>query len=90
MLMECAVTCAGADGVHVGQGDISVAMARKLLGPNRILGVSCKTTAQAARAVADGADYIGAGAGASYRVKGTVLISGLRHRTCTDWTVWKR
>ena len=54
---------AGADGVHVGQDDIPAAAARRLLGPDRILGVSVKTVAQAMRAQKEGADYLGAGAG---------------------------
>ena len=54
---------AGADGAHIGQEDLPVAMARRLLGPSKILGVSCKTVQQAQRAEAEGADYIGSGAG---------------------------
>jgi thiamine-phosphate pyrophosphorylase len=52
---------AGADGVHVGQGDLPAREARKLLGPNRIVGVSTHNLEQARQAVADGADYIGVG-----------------------------
>jgi len=52
----------GADGVHVGQDDIPAKLARDLLGPNKILGVSVKTVQQAQQAAADGADYLGAGA----------------------------
>lgn len=52
----------GADGAHIGQTDLPVAAARRLLGPTRILGVSCKTVAQALAAEADGADYLGCGA----------------------------
>ena len=54
---------AGADGAHIGQEDLPVATARRLLGPGKILGVSCKTVQQARRAEAEGADYIGSGAG---------------------------
>jgi thiamine-phosphate diphosphorylase len=53
-----------ADGAHIGQSDLPIAAARKLLGPSKILGVSCKTVEQALRAEANGADYIGSGAGA--------------------------
>ena len=52
----------GADGVHVGQSDIPAAAVRKMLGPNKILGVSVKTPAEAVQAEADGADYLGSGA----------------------------
>jgi hydroxymethylpyrimidine kinase/phosphomethylpyrimidine kinase/thiamine-phosphate diphosphorylase len=51
-----------ADGVHVGQSDIPAAAVRKMLGPNKILGVSVKTPAEAVQAEADGADYLGSGA----------------------------
>lgn len=53
---------ADADGVHVGQSDIPARLVRQMIGPNRILGVSVKTPEQAIKAVADGADYVGAGA----------------------------
>eukprot|EP00879_Flechtneria_rotunda_P024411 GHRR01025878.1.p1 GENE.GHRR01025878.1~~GHRR01025878.1.p1 ORF type:complete len:204 (+),score=45.39 GHRR01025878.1:210-821(+) len=52
----------GADGVHVGQSDIPARIVRQMLGPDKILGVSCKTRAEAAKALVDGADYIGVGA----------------------------
>lgn len=52
----------GADGVHIGQGDMSLAEARRMLGPDKIIGVSCQTAEQAVRAEKDGADYLGVGA----------------------------
>ncbi len=52
----------GAEGVHVGQDDMPAAMARRLLGPHKILGVTAATPAQALEAMADGADYIGCNA----------------------------
>ena len=51
----------GADGVHVGQDDISVAEVRKLLGPYGFVGKSTHSLAQAVAAQAEGADYIGFG-----------------------------
>jgi thiamine-phosphate pyrophosphorylase len=51
-----------ADGVHVGQEDLPVAVVRRLLGPDRIIGATAPTVATALRAEADGADYIGSGA----------------------------
>ncbi len=51
----------GADGVHVGQGDLPCTEARKLLGRDRIMGVSTHNIDQARQAVRDGADYIGVG-----------------------------
>lgn len=50
-----------ADGVHVGQSDISCSDVRKLLG-NKIVGVSTCTLDEAVTAVGDGADYLGVGA----------------------------
>ena len=52
----------GADGVHVGQGDMQARQVRELLGPGKILGVSAKTVEQALAAQAAGADYLGVGA----------------------------
>jgi thiamine-phosphate diphosphorylase len=51
----------GASGVHLGQEDISVAAARKMVGPEALIGVSCQTYARVQKARKDGADYIGFG-----------------------------
>ncbi len=64
-----AVAC-DADGVHIGQGDMNVREARALVGENKIVGVSAKTVAQALRAEADGADYLGVGAAFLTSTKG--------------------
>jgi thiamine-phosphate pyrophosphorylase len=50
-----------ADGAHVGQDDMPAALARQLLGPERILGVSAGNLEEAAEAVLAGADYLGVG-----------------------------
>jgi thiamine-phosphate pyrophosphorylase len=50
-----------ADGVHLGQEDMSVADARKILGEGKIIGVSTHAPYQACLALAHGADYIGVG-----------------------------
>jgi thiamine-phosphate pyrophosphorylase len=50
-----------ADGAHVGQDDMPAPLARRLLGPDRILGVSAGTVEEARQAQADGADYLGTG-----------------------------
>lgn len=50
-----------ADGVHVGQDELGVSEARRVLGPGRIVGVSTHDLAQARKAVLDGADYLGCG-----------------------------
>lgn len=50
-----------AEGVHVGQDDMPALPARRLIGPERILGVSAGTVEEARRAERDGADYLGVG-----------------------------
>lgn len=50
-----------ADGVHVGQSDLPVAVARKLLGKNKIIGTSAENIKQAKMAQKEGADYVGLG-----------------------------
>ncbi|WBW49780.1 hydroxyethylthiazole kinase [Peptoniphilus equinus] len=52
----------GADGVHLGQKDLPVAAARKLLGPDAIIGATAKTVDAALDAQRQGADYLGVGA----------------------------
>ena len=52
---------AEADGVHVGQDDMRAEDARRLLGPNAIIGLSIKTVAQANAAPLDALDYVGVG-----------------------------
>ncbi|WP_341736287.1 thiamine phosphate synthase [Microcoleus sp. CAWBG640] len=52
---------ADADGVHLGQQDLPVAEARKLLGPGRTIGRSTTNAQEMQRAIEEGADYIGVG-----------------------------
>ncbi|MDB4897892.1 MAG: hydroxyethylthiazole kinase and thiamine-phosphate pyrophosphorylase, partial [Firmicutes bacterium] len=49
------------DGCHVGQEDLPVPLARRLLGPDKIIGTSVETAAEAARGEAEGCDYLGVG-----------------------------
>lgn len=58
--IDVALAC-DADGIHVGQSDMPAYVARTILGPEKIIGVSCKTPEQAQAAWIDGADYIGCG-----------------------------
>jgi len=51
----------GADGVHLGQDDLPIADARKLLGENAIIGVSTSNIEQALEAEHAGANYLGFG-----------------------------
>jgi len=51
----------GADGVHVGQDELTVAAVRRVIGADKIVGVSTHSMEQALQAVDEGADYIGCG-----------------------------
>ena len=51
-----------AEGVHLGQSDIPVRVARKLMGEDKIVGATAKTVQQANEAYEQGADYLGVGA----------------------------
>ena len=51
-----------AEGVHVGQSDMPVSLARKLMGEDKIIGATTKTVPQAKEAYEQGADYLGVGA----------------------------
>ena len=57
-----AVLEADADGVHVGQDDMTVAEARRILGPEKIIGASAHNREEALEAQRQGADYLGSGA----------------------------
>ncbi|HEY9598787.1 MAG TPA: thiamine phosphate synthase [Cyanophyceae cyanobacterium] len=50
-----------ADGVHLGQQDVPIALARQQLGPHRLIGRSTTNPDEMQRAIAEGADYIGVG-----------------------------
>ncbi|KIX03898.1 hydroxyethylthiazole kinase [Rhinocladiella mackenziei CBS 650.93] len=51
----------GAEGVHIGQDDMDCAQARKILGPDAIIGVTASSVDEAAKAIQDGANYLGIG-----------------------------
>ena len=50
----------GADGVHLGQDDMPIKMARRILGPDAVIGASVRTVEEAVSAWKDGADYLAA------------------------------
>ncbi|WJX26189.1 beta ketoadipyl CoA thiolase, th1, variant 2 [Trifolium repens] len=78
--IDVALAC-DADGVHVGQSDMPARLARTLLGPEKIIGVSCKTPEQAHQAWIGGADYIGSGGVFPTNTKAnnrTIGLDGLR------------
>jgi thiamine-phosphate pyrophosphorylase len=58
--LDVALAC-GAAGVHLGQDDLPVPFARRLVGPGGTIGVSVNTPEEARRAEKEGADYVGAG-----------------------------
>ena len=64
----------GADGVHVGQDDMSAKEARRILGADKIIGVSAHDPDEAKKAYADGADYLGCGAMFSTATKTNVQV----------------
>jgi thiamine-phosphate pyrophosphorylase len=52
---------AGADGVHLGDEDLPVDVARRVLGPEAVIGATARNPADAKARVAEGADYLGVG-----------------------------
>lgn len=72
-----------ADGVHLGQDDLDVVSARKILGDKCIVGVSTHAPEQALKAVRDGADYIGVGPVFSTPTKAGKVPVGLEY---VKWT----
>ncbi|MCL2709661.1 MAG: thiamine phosphate synthase [Planctomycetaceae bacterium] len=70
---------AGADGVHVGQDELPVALVRQIVGNTMLIGVSTHSIDQARQAVSDGADYIGAGPVFESATKEFSQLSGLEY-----------
>ena len=66
-----------ADGVHVGQEELSVREVRRIIGPDKLVGVSTHTLEQARQAVLDGADYIGVGPVFPTKTKSFATYAGL-------------
>jgi thiamine-phosphate pyrophosphorylase len=66
-----------ADGVHLGQDDLSVKDARSIVGPRTLIGVSTHNVPQAEAAVLDGANYLGAGPTFASRTKSFGELAGL-------------
>jgi thiamine-phosphate pyrophosphorylase len=67
----------GADGVHLGQDDLSVKDARAIVGTRTLIGVSTRNIDQARTAVLDGANYLGAGPTFTSRTKNFDEFAGL-------------
>ncbi|MBS4538600.1 thiamine phosphate synthase [Clostridium sp. D2Q-11] len=62
-----------ADGVHLGQNDLPIKEARKLLGKSKIIGATVRSVEQAIKAIEEGADYLGIGA--TYPTKSKTDVS---------------
>jgi thiamine-phosphate pyrophosphorylase len=75
---DIAAAC-DADGVHLGQEDLPPAEARRILGQNKIIGVSTHDLDQARRATTDGADYIGVGPIFKSPTKPRAFLPGLEY-----------
>lgn len=58
--IDVAIAC-DSDGVHLGQDDFPIPLARKLLGSDKIIGGSARTYEEVQKCLAEGADYIGLG-----------------------------
>lgn len=66
-----------AEGIHIGQSDIPATVARKIVGPDMIIGVSASNYSEAAKAVQDDADYLGVGAMFATGTKTDAIITPL-------------
>ena len=79
--VDVALAC-GADGVHLGQQDMPLVHARKLLGKDRLIGISVNTIEEAQAAEREGADYIGVGpvyfTSSKDKIPGILGLEGLR------------
>jgi len=67
---------ADADGVHLGQADLPVAAARAIVGPQRIVGKSTHSTAEAQAALAEAPDYLAVGPMFASQTKPDVAVAG--------------
>lgn len=83
----------GADGVHLGQDDLPVSVARQMLGPDRILGKSTHSLEQALEADREAVDYLAVGpiyptpTKPDYPSVGVTLIDQVRARVCKPLVV---
>lgn len=66
-----------ADGIHIGQNDISCSQARKLIGVQKIIGVTVTNIEEATKAIKDGANYLGVGAIFKSTTKSDAIVVGI-------------
>ena len=73
-----------AEGVHLGQSDLPIHIARRIFGPDKIIGATAKTVKQATEAWEQGADYLGVGAiyPTTTKVKTILTSTEMLHRIC--------
>jgi thiamine-phosphate pyrophosphorylase len=69
----------GADGVHLGQDDLALRDARRIVGPNALIGLSTHDRPQLDQAILDGANYLGVGPVFSSETKDFSDLAGLAH-----------
>lgn len=67
-----------AAGVHLGQSDMPISVARKIIGKEKIIGISASTEEEAQKAAEEGADYLGVGAIFSTDTKKDATVISLR------------
>jgi thiamine-phosphate pyrophosphorylase len=75
---DVAAAC-GADGVHLGADDLSIAAARRLLGPTALVGATSHALREARAAAAAGADYVSVGPVYPTATKPSLAAAGLRY-----------
>lgn len=73
--LDVAIACE-ADGVHLGADDLSIASARRVAGPDLLVGASASTPDAALQAARDGADYVGSGPAFSTPIKAQKRVIG--------------
>lgn len=83
--VDVAIAC-NADGVHIGQSDTNISIAREKLGADKIIGVTAKTVEQAIMAEKAGANYLGSGAvfGSSTKIDATHMELELFSEICNS------
>ncbi len=79
----------GADGIHIGQTDMKIMDVRRILGENKIIGVSAHSVEEAMEAVRNGADYLGVGAvfSTSTKLDATALSYETLRNICHSVTI---
>ncbi len=86
--IDVAIAC-DADGVHIGQSDMEAMNVRKILGKDKIIGVTVKTVAEAQKAEKAGADYLGTGAmfGTKTKLDAGIIDHNLVREICNSVSI---